>query len=154
MDEGQPIMDVSRPGATPASPTSRPVITSNQPLVKDPMMSAAQPVKNDIPITPVQNIDHNVETVKQDKINENVTRPTPEEYAEMTANSKPLPVPSNLSDQNLGTNVGNPETGHTLVNDQASFGHMKPKRSKKIIWIILFVLLLAAAGFAYYQYMA
>ena len=40
-----PITDVARPGATPANPSSRPIITANAPEQKDPMMTT-------MPVTP------------------------------------------------------------------------------------------------------
>ena len=36
-----PFTDVARPGATPANPSSRPIITANTPEQKDPMMTTA-----------------------------------------------------------------------------------------------------------------
>jgi len=44
----KPFTDVARPGATPANPSSRPIITAHTPEQKDPMMTTA-PV-SDTPI--------------------------------------------------------------------------------------------------------
>jgi hypothetical protein len=39
----KPVMDVERPGTTPASATSRPIIVSRGPAIKDPMVNEAKP---------------------------------------------------------------------------------------------------------------
>ena len=62
-----PFTDVARPGATPANPSSRPIITANVPEQKDPMMttmpvtaapvttSTTPVVPNPTPATPMPN---------------------------------------------------------------------------------------------------
>lgn len=39
MAEKKPVMDVAKPGETPAEATSRPIIVSKKPAVKDPMVN-------------------------------------------------------------------------------------------------------------------
>lgn len=48
-DDKKPMEDVSKPGTTPASATSRPIIVSRTAAVSDPMVSTAQPEKTQPP---------------------------------------------------------------------------------------------------------
>lgn len=45
------ISDVSPPNQTPAAPTSKPVILSNHPVMKDPMVVAEKTAADDAPVT-------------------------------------------------------------------------------------------------------
>lgn len=52
-DTKKPVMDVEKPGTTPASATSRPVIIGRGPAIKDPMVNEATPEGDEQP-TPQQ----------------------------------------------------------------------------------------------------
>lgn len=43
VDKNKPLTDVEKPGTTPAHATSRPIIISKTPAVKDPMVAAEEP---------------------------------------------------------------------------------------------------------------
>lgn len=72
------VMDISKPGKTPASPSSRPVIIGHRPMVQDPMVTSAE--------------ENNTETTESDEVTPKITTTskrviTPISEAESTASS-------------------------------------------------------------------
>lgn len=146
--DNKPIMDVARPGAVAATPSGKPIITANKPVVKDPMMSSQTSSFNSDIIT---KFNYNE---KQDKSNvtpdgikiDSVPDMTPEQYAEETRNST-IEQKSNLNNLDLNGDNVNPETGHTLVADKAVAGQFNTSKKGKVFLIIFILLVLAVGGY-------
>lgn len=129
MDNGRqpgapgPVMDVLPPAG--ASPSSKPVITNNQPLQRDPMM-ATGPSSLDAPITAPAPVQPELRPTAPSSV---PTAPQPARPAQPTA--EPL---------------------HKLAHQEPFFGHVgKHKKNKTPITIVL--LLLVALGVGAYLFL-
>lgn len=155
-DKSGPIMDVSRPGAIPAAPQSKPVITANKPVVKDPMMSST-PIKvqnsqDPDKATDVNNSNSGVEnnmTPDGYKFKPVPTNVSPEEYAEQARpKSEDLTAQKDgLANVDVSGDSVSPETGHSLVANKAVSGQFKPSNKGKIFLILIILIILAAVGY-------
>lgn len=152
--DNKPIMDVSRPGAVAATPSGKPIITANKPIVKDPMMSSQNSGFNSESITKFnfnekqETANVNPEGIKTDAVPDM----SPEQYAEETRNSA-NEQKSNLNNLDLNGDNVNPETGHTLVADKAVAGQFNTSKKGRILLIILLLLVLAVGGYFGYMFL-
>lgn len=125
---GGPIMDVSFPGSTAATPSSKPVVPA-QPLQADPMMTPRPSLLNSTPAaaTPAP-----------------VQVPTPPAPVQVIPQEQ-APDPTMNVKKVEGHEIATPL--HKLTNDEPIFGHVgKHKKNKFVIFLIVFLLVGAAAA--------
>lgn len=127
MDDVKRVFDVSKPGGTAASPSSRPTIVTNSPTISDPMFTTAPanpiaPVAPTVPSSPAE----------------------PTQPAVPAAQPAPTPQPPKESSA---------EPVHRLAHEEAFYGHIKKpsKLGKRILFVVL-VIIFAAAGYAAWVY--
>lgn len=136
MDDVKRVFDVSKPGGTAATPSSRPTIVTNSPTISDPMFTSA-PANPIVPATP--------ET------------PAPSEPiapAAPTPSTEPVqPVAPMQPAAPTGPQESSAELVHKLAHEEAFYGHVKKpsKLGKRILFVVL-VLIFAAAGYAAWMY--
>lgn len=151
------IFDVTRPGATPANPSSKPVIVSNQPTQTDPMMATPAPAAQNFTSTPESpgTAPASTEPIPLDAIDGSVDQEKPELPAESAVEDPPQPVavPS-ASVQPLSPQTVSQEPTLSLQHQGAFFGELpKPKKwLKRVFLVIGFMLALAVAGYGVWKF--
>ena len=147
-EEPKNFHDVARPGSTPQSSTSRPIIVNREPLMQDPMMKGSpQPEKPALP-------DHDDEpivappTLKATpaKAESAPTTPTPEAPPESEAStairSSIPPNPPKPSEDKVLQEASDKVQGLIESKTYAvPVGHLQRKRKLRVIVIIVAVVL-------------
>lgn len=136
---GQPIFDVSHPGATPATPGSKPVIP-NQPLQVDPMMSAPG-----TPLDPLASVTQTPPRAPEQEVALPPSSPEPLVPGLDQKPDKPAVTPVSAS----------AEPVHALSSQNAFFGQIgkRPKGKKLLVGFVSLLLVagLGVGGFMYWQ---
>lgn len=136
---GQPIFDVSHPGATPATPGSKPVIP-NQPLQVDPMMSAPG-----TPLDPLASVTQTPPRAPEQEVALPPSSPEPLVPGLDQKPDKPAVTPVSAS----------AEPVHVLSSQNAFFGQIgkRPKGKKLLVGFVSLLLVagLGVGGFMYWQ---
>lgn len=136
MDDVKRVFDVSKPGGTAATPSSRPTIVTNSPTITDPMFTSA-PANPIAPATP--------ETPAPSEPIAPAAPTLPTEPVQPVAPVQPAaPQPQTESGA---------EPVHKLAHEEAFYGHVKKpsKLGKRILFVVL-VVIFAAAGYAAWMY--
>lgn len=135
MDDVKRVFDVSKPGGTAATPSSRPTIVTNSPTITDPMFTTA-PVN---PIAPAASV---AEIAPAPLAPVAPAVPTPP-----TEPVQPVAAPTQSQTESSAEPV------HRLAHEEAFYGHIKKpsKLGKRILFVVL-VIIFAAAGYAAWVY--
>lgn len=171
--EGKQVMDVSKPGHTTPSPSSRPILLKHQPILQDPMFNSSKFAKDDS--SEDSDDSGHTESKDEDKISAGMAPPVrpphpdikPDELekAEEPDTKAPALQPET---QHLA-----PETDHPPAGDQPQASNNKPQadiaqlvhdktyfmpitqlpRRYGLLWVLLAVALLAIAAVVYFLLM-
>lgn len=138
MDDVKRVFDVSKPGGTAATPSSRPTIVTNSPTITDPMFTSA-PANPIVPAAPTT-------LAPLDPMPAAPAVPAP-------ANEPVQPVAPIQPVAPTGPQESSAEPVHRLAHEEAFYGHIKKpsKLGKRILFVVL-VIIFAAAGYAAWVY--
>ncbi|HVS58146.1 MAG TPA: hypothetical protein VHD60_00190 [Candidatus Saccharimonadales bacterium] len=120
-DTTKKVFDISHPGKTTPSATSRPVIVTNRPIMKDPMMSeGSAPTDSSEAPKEEQALSHTASKIKITPLsvadsNDKPTEEPPKEPADTAATSKdePAPVDETPTSEEVGATPDEPEAAET-----------------------------------------
>lgn len=164
----KPVMDVEKPGTTPASATSRPVIIGRGPAIKDPMVNEAKSEDEEQPASqplapakkktiqplsdqPASDDESNSDTLPAEtdgKPGPEAAEPTPEltpAEEEATAKSEAADVAQKLSDEELKRQ----QLADKLTAEKKYFvpiGAVQKKRTARTTALLLIVIILIIGG--------
>jgi hypothetical protein len=118
----KPVMDVEKPGTTPASATSRPLIVGRGPAIKDPMVN-----------------DSNEETVEQSKslplpsAKKKTIQPItePQEEAEVQSETKPEPASEQPAEPGVATDLASTEEEEKAATAEAEAELSEEERKRQ-----------------------
>jgi len=158
MDEPKSFHDVARPGNTPQSPTSRPIIVGREPIMQDPMMKGeAQPPKPTLP-------DHKDEpTMTPPTMTSAPSAETPASTPAETPPESEVSTALNSSIPSAAAKEAKTAEDKQLQDASAKVqdliesktyavpvGHLQRKRTMRIVLIVGAVVLVVGAGVAYF----
>ena len=146
-DEPKRFFDVAHPGKTAADASSKPVIVSNRPLLRDPMMKDMS-----LPEEPLQESSNTLRKPLQpsasfmdDQAQETNDDPQDSDQSQTVD-------PGSNTEPNVTSGL-NADTVHSLIESKTYFVHVgTPTRSKKVLLALIPVGLIVAAAIGYGLY--
>lgn len=163
--EKKQIDDISQPGTTPAEATSRPIIVSHGPALKDPMVTReaiadeSKPVSEEITTQPaVKKVIKPIESGKKQDIEEQAQKPAVEkdevQHPDVTEEAVVDAVVEQVSDKTKQEaqskeELEREELVNKLVTEKKYFvpiGQVHKRRNHRIVLAILLIIVLSGVG--------